>query len=137
MTIHSTLQEQPPISFPIYTSKTSAEDREIIQIFLSCYRDIQFQRDDTRILSAMEKTADVTGNSDGVIAKILVDYGLKAKRESFPHEFLNHIDACVMRGNISRSIINLIETWRDHGHSIFDYCLAPVRTLSPHHYATA
>ena len=50
-----------------------------------------------RVLSAIQKAALLTGNSEGVITKILVDHGLRASRRSLPQEFLDFIDGLSLR----------------------------------------
>lgn len=115
------------IIFPVFDYDTDKFDREIIQIFLSRYRDILFQRDEMRVWSAIHKTADLTGNSEGVIAKTLVDYGLRVARASFPQDFLDHIDQLNIRSHSNRieelpeSYADLIEFWAYGGEDPFAF----------------
>lgn len=98
---------KPDIIFPDLNMVKDHSEREIVQIFLQRFRDIPFPRDEMRVMQAIEKTANLTGYSDGVIAKILVDSGLRSSRISFPQEFLSHIDLLYLkkgRRNLSRKL---------------------------------
>ena len=45
-----------------------------------------------RIYTAIEKTASKTGNAPDVVARALVESGLRAAKESFPGSFVNAIE---------------------------------------------
>ncbi len=45
-----------------------------------------------RIFTAIEKTASKTGNAPEVVARSLVESGLRAARESFPQKFISAIE---------------------------------------------
>ncbi len=45
-----------------------------------------------RIYTAIEKTASKTGNAPEIVARALVESGLRASRESFPRQFIASIE---------------------------------------------
>ena len=115
------------VIFPVIDSKCEAKDKEIIEIFIQRYRDINFMRAEIKILSSIEKTADLTGNSIGIITKILVDNGLRASRKSLPQEFLDHIDNLTLRakgrfgGMLYMPYEELKEFWADQGEDVYAF----------------
>ena len=124
-------KSKPHIIFPIYDHVSDEKDREIIQMFLQRYRDINFMRSEVKVFNAIEKTADLSGNSDGVIAKILVDNGLRASRRSLPQDFLDHIDNLTLRMSAETYAIShqpfeeLIEFWLEEGGDEYSFIGAP------------
>lgn len=130
------MTKKTQIIFPDLNKAHDSFDKEVVQIFLQCFRNIQFPRDDMRVMQAIERTADLTGNSDGLISKILVDNGLRACRECFPQEFLSHIDLlCLKKGRrtlsqkLKKSHSDLKDFWRFNGDNKFSF-IQPVNTQS-------
>lgn len=107
------------ILFPIIDDMMPKDDCEITSLFLQGYRAIQFQRDETRVLSAIGKAGDMSGHSCGVVAKTLVDQGLRAGRESFPKEFLDYMDTATLRGSLNHAQNDLYNFWVEQGLSPF------------------
>ncbi len=117
------------IIFPIYNDFTNAADKEIIQIFIQRYRDLNLSREDVKVTQAIHKTADLTGYSDGVITKILVDYGLRVNRRSLPQQFLDHIDTLGLRYKSRPSYEKLKEFWVQEGEDVFAF-VKPIQAQS-------
>ena len=105
------------VALPHFDKVKASDEREIIQIFLSAWTHGRYADDKQNVLHAIYKTADLTGNSDAFIAKTLVDNGLKAQRDSFPQEFLRHVDYLTLGrdqgvlAHITRSYQSLIQFW--------------------------
>lgn len=100
------------IIFPILENAKDNQEYEVINIFLIRFRDLNDCRDDVRVLKSIYKTADLTACSDGLVAKILIDHGLRAPRQSLPQEFLDHIDGLALR-KTSLMSMKLKESYRD------------------------
>lgn len=115
------------IILPDFQSSPDKIDREIVQIFMQSFRDSDFSRDEIKILTAIGKTANVTGNSDALVSKILVDNGLQAPRMAFPQEFLDHIDKASVRrvhhglATISARYRKLMDFWVQTGEDPFAF----------------
>lgn len=75
--------------------KMSAESRfemEVYAKFMRHLRHAPSSRMETKILSAVQFTADMMDTSDALVSKILIDLGLRAPRKSFPIAFLDYVD---------------------------------------------
>jgi len=115
------------IIFPMIGKGCENQDRDIIQIFMQSFRIQNHSRGEVRVFQSIAETSDVTGFSDGVVAKTLVDHGLRASRNAFPIEFINHVD----RGSLSSTsqLTNYFKTsyrdlkdfWCDSGESPFAF----------------
>ena len=118
---------KPKIIFPVFDTAKDTTEREIIQIFLQRFRDIDTMRFEVKVLSAIHKTADLTGNSDGLITRILVDNGLRASRECLPEEFLEHIDMSAFRqtGGIKVAYEDLKAFWMRETRNRFSFLHSP------------
>ena len=105
------------IVFPVTSTTSSADEREIIRIFLERYHDIDFMRVKTKICKSIEKTSSLTGRSILVISDILVRYGLRATKQCFPIEFQHNVIRQYERFNLERAIFpiwyhELTEFWQ-------------------------
>ena len=99
---HTQKHQTQTVNLPTFHTVTDRADHEVVQIFHQCFKNALHGRDDIKILSAIHKTADITGHGDAFIAKILVDNGLKAPRLAFPQDFLDHIDQSLLRSEEER-----------------------------------
>lgn len=131
------------IHFPVFHASMNANDKEIVQIFLQSQRDVVHSRAEVKILSAIHKTADLVGTSDAYIAKILVDFGLRAPRLAFPADFLDHIDNTVIRSEqagfslLSKSYKKLIDYWISVGEDPLEFARNPVPAYTVSSYIPA
>ena len=131
------------IHFPVFHASMDANEKEIIQIFMQSQRDVPHVRAEAKILSAIYKTADLVGTSDAYIAKILVDYGLRAPRLAFPVNFLDHIDNTMIRSEqagfslLSKSYKKLINYWTAIGEQPLEFARNPVPAYTVSSYITA
>ena len=72
-------------------------DVEIYARFMKHVRLVPNSRMDIKILSAMQFTSDMMDLNDAIVAKTLVDMGLRATRRSFPEAYLEHVDSALLR----------------------------------------
>lgn len=113
---------------PVLHNDLRSEDREVIAIFLQRYRDILFMREDQKILSCIEKAAEITSHSPQKISAILLNNGLRATRRSFPQTFLDEIDmiAYHQRGRVGDFDQSAYDDIIDYWHNVSD---APVKGM--------
>ena len=117
----NTNTEQTVFTVPHCDAKTDANSREIIHIFNHGLVTFEDLKDELRVLKSIYRAADLTGNSDALVSKILVDHGLKAPRRAFPDDFLEHIDTIAMMeaktifSGLSESYNRLIQFWNAIG----------------------
>lgn len=115
------------VTLPTFYTAMDQSDHEIIQLFHQNFAMSAQSRDEIKILSSIHKVADVTGQSDAFIAKILVDHGLRSLRLAFPQDFLDHLDQSYLRSEegrfscLSGTYRNLIEFWTTHGENPFAF----------------
>ena len=89
---------------------------EVFDVFISHLREVPNSRVEIKILSSIHFTADRLDASDALIAKTLVDMGLRAPRKAFPVSFLDFVDRAVMRrawdqSTPAGSVMALKEHW--------------------------
>ena len=94
----------------------SEEQWIIYKHFNNHLRTVPISRMEIKILSSIQFTADMLNCSDAHISKELVEMGLRAPRTAFPVEFLDYIDAALLRcgwdiGAPTESMINLRDLW--------------------------
>lgn len=76
------------------------EDRfemEVYARFMRHLRLVPGSRMDIKILSSIQFTADMMDHGDALVAKILVDLGLRAPRRAFPVAYLDFVDKSIQR----------------------------------------
>ncbi len=109
----------PNIVLPILAAETSKDQEMAIYArFMRHLRLVPNSRAEIKILSAIQFTADMLDISDALIAKTLVDLGLRAPRAALPTEYLEHVDKTLLRshwhvGGPTASIVDLKKHW-DH-----------------------
>lgn len=92
--------------------------------FMRHLRHVPNSRVEIKILSAIQFTADMLDHSDAHIAKILVEYGLRAPRLAFPADFLSYADQALLRdewqiGGPSKDLHELRDYWNSIGEDKF------------------
>jgi hypothetical protein len=104
------------IVLPLSPVEKDNLDGQICQKFLRHLRHVPSENASVKILASIQYSADMLGLSDALVSKILVDYGLRAPRESFPSGFLGHIDDMLLKYSpdylgISPSVQELAQHW--------------------------
>jgi hypothetical protein len=70
-----------------------------------------------KLLSAIAQTATTMGTSESHVARLLVDYGLRAPRDAFPASFVEFVDRypiprnAVERAALDTDVIELKDFW--------------------------
>ncbi len=82
---------------PLYTMPVPPNDNSpdfvYHQAFVHAMNRIETPTIALKLRQAIEDTADKTKTSPAHIARLLVDYGLRAPRHAFPDSFLDYIDS--------------------------------------------
>jgi len=79
--------------------KEHSMEMEIYARFMRHLRMMPGNEGAVKILSAIQFTADMLDLRDALVAKTLVDLGLRAPRRAFPSDYLDHSDETLMRPN--------------------------------------
>ncbi len=81
-----------PYSLPAVPEKASALELHFCKTFLHQFSTLRGRDDNHRIYMAIEKTAALSGHAPEVVAKTLVEQGLRAERDSFPGAFIEAME---------------------------------------------
>lgn len=112
-------RSQITIILPCLPEHCGSLERDIYMSFIRAYREGPSRRMEVRILTAIHRAADLTDNSDAYVSRVLVDLGLMAPRLAFPADFLDHIDATLLRDrpliSVATSYIALAQHWKAIG----------------------
>lgn len=73
-------------------------EMEIYARFMQHLRLVPNSCDDVKVLSSIQFTADMLDISDALIAKTLVDLGLRTPRAALPADYLDFVDKTLLRG---------------------------------------
>ncbi len=97
---------------------------EIYARFMRHLRHVPNSRMEIKVLSSIQFTADMMDIGDALVAKTLVDMGLRAPRRAFPAAFLEHADAAIIRsgwevGGPSNAVVELKNHWDKIGEDRF------------------
>ncbi len=115
----------PTIVLPYLSEKTGVNEREIYMSFIHAFREAPHRRMEVRILTAILRAADATDNSDAYIARVLVDMGLQAPRLAFPGDFLDHVEATLLRDRplqtVPASYVALARHWAAIGEDLYAF----------------
>lgn len=118
----ATLSEQDNIALPIPPVNTDELkfEMEIYARFMRHLRNVPSKRAEIKILSSIQFTADMMEVGEALVAKTLVDLGLRAPRKAFPVSFLDFVDKSIQRtswefGSPPTSVIVLQQHWRSLG----------------------
>ena len=101
------------IIMPYLEQASSQEDREMVAIFLHYFRDNPIHDMDRKIYNAIEKAAKLTGYDSALVAKILVECGLRSSRRGLPQTFLDYVDVQVMRFRACGLCAELHNFWQE------------------------
>lgn len=102
--------------------------------FMRNLRHVPNSRTESKILAAIQFTADFLDCGDALIAKTLADLGLRASRDAFPVSFLDFADKAMQRRawdystNIPVSIMAIRQHWEKIGEASY-------KTDLPLHYS--
>lgn len=93
-----------------------AAEMEVYARFMRHLRMVPNSQAEIKVLSAIQFTADMLDIRDALVSKILVDCGLRGVRKAFPSEYLDHVDASLMRsgwevGGPTAAAIELKKYW--------------------------
>ncbi len=127
------VREQIILPLPPSTADTgSGQDvrfeMEIYARFMRHLRQVPNNRMEIKILSSIQFTADMLDISEPLVAKTLVDMGLRAPRKAFSMEFLDFCDRCLLRnsqnagsdiGSIPPAVVMLKQHWDGIGEDRF------------------
>lgn len=137
-----TRRHHTTVILPCLPDSTGAAERDIYMSFIRALREgpspyTSVRRMEVRIMTAIHRAADATENSDAYVSRVLVDLGLMAPRLAFPADFLDHVDATVMRARplvtLPAGYTALLHHWAAIGEDL--YCLSDDRRglgLRPH-----
>lgn len=100
----NTSRKATRIILPCLPESAGGIEREIHLAFFKSFREGPHRRMETRILTAIHRAADVTDNSDAYVSRVLVDMGLMAPRLAYPGDFLDHVDATLLRDRPLRTV---------------------------------
>ncbi|MCM2344406.1 MAG: hypothetical protein NDJ24_07585 [Alphaproteobacteria bacterium] len=118
-------KEQITLPLPPVLSDESRFEMEVYARFMRHLRHVPNSRMEIKILSAIQFTADIMDHGDALIAKTLVDLGLRAPRKAFPITFLDFADKSVQRRHYAGgsvpppAVLALKEHWDHIGENRF------------------
>lgn len=117
-------QAKKATKLPLPPAREDSAEMETYARFMRHLRHVPNSRNEIKILSAIQFTADMQGLSDAHVAKILIDLGLRAPRVAFPAEFLSYADQALMRerwalGGPSSGLLELQSFWSSIGEDKF------------------
>lgn len=112
------------IILPCLPQSASEPVREIYMAFLRAFREGPQRRMETRLLTAIHRAADVTENSDAYVSRVLCELGLMAPRLAYPGDFLDHVDATMVRDrpllSVPPAYLALVQHWAAIGEELYD-----------------
>ncbi len=113
------------IIYPIpSTDSDKSIEMDVYTRFMRHLRLISYNRDEIKILMSIQFVADMTASSEAHVSKVLVDLGLRAPRLAFPAEYLDYVDAAMVRadsefGAPSEAMKDLVSYWGSIGEDKF------------------
>lgn len=87
-----------PLALP--TDMVAKWQVDVYARFMRHLRIVRHARMEIKILHAIQYVADVLDASDQHVAKVLVDFGLRAPRTAFPAGFVEYADGAIRRGRM-------------------------------------
>ena len=138
-TLKSNDNTDKKVLLPLPPKDSAPSDMEIYARFMRHLRNVPNSRMEIKILSAIQFTADMLDIGDALVAKTLVDCGLRAPRQSFPTDYLEFIDNCLLRsgwevGGPSASAVELKLHWDKIGEDKFAAVRRDVKIASQTRY---
>ncbi len=121
--------ERVVLPLPPEATEDKKFEMEIYARFMRHLRNVPNSRMEVKIFSAICFTADMMEIGEALVAKTLVDLGLKASRKAFPASFLDFADTSLMRagwdhGAPQSSIVKLRHFWDRIGEDRFAHVMA-------------
>lgn len=112
-----------PVILPCLPESTGPVERDIYMAFIRALREGPSRRIELRVLTAIHRAADHSQNSDAYVSRVLVDMGLMAPRLAFPGDFLDHVDASVVRRrpllSMPAGYVALLQHWAAIGEDVY------------------
>lgn len=110
-------------------------EMEIYARFMRHLRMVPNSRMEIKILSAIQFTADLLDIGDALVAKTLVDLGLRCPRKAFPAAYLEFVDKSFMRkkwdlGSPNKDLVDLRNYWDKIGEDKFAALRHDIRVTS-------
>lgn len=126
----------PPAIADLGAGQDTRFEMEVYARFMRHLRDVPNSRIEIKVLAAIQFTADMMDLADALVAKTLVDLGLRAPRKAFPVSFLDFCDKCILRrswecGGVNAGPPPAIALLKDHWDSTGEDRYGPL----PVHYA--
>lgn len=72
-------------------------EMEVYARFMRHLRHVPSSRADVKVLASIQFTADMMDTGEALVARVLVDQGLRAPRRAFPASFIDFADRAAMR----------------------------------------
>lgn len=123
----TTRRAHSTVILPYMPESTGKAEREIYMAFIRALREGTQRRMEVRILTSIHRAADATDNSDAYVSRVLADMGLIASRLAFPGDFLDHVDATMLRDrplhSVPASYLALTQHWAAIGEELYDPAL--------------
>lgn len=100
---------------------------EVYARFMKHVRLVPHSQMKIKILSAIQFTSDMLDLNDAIVAKALVDMGLRGPRDAFPETYLDHVDRAMMHmgwdvGAPGAGAIAIHDHWsKIGGEDVFSY----------------
>ena len=113
------------INYPIPPTDTSKHiEMDIYARFMRHIRLVPHNREEIKVLIAIQFVSDMTASSEAHVSKVLVELGLTGPRSAFPAEYLDYVDASMMRegfeyGAPSMHTKDLVDFWSANGEDKF------------------
>lgn len=85
--------KQDTYALPSLTAQADTLTRHFLMQFMHEFQKQREANTGLRIYKAIESTAGKTGNSPEVVARALVETGLRAERHSFPEKFITLVES--------------------------------------------
>lgn len=116
--------ERTQLPLPPTAGDEDKFEMEVYAKFMRHLRHVPNSRMAIKVLSSIQFTADMMDCNDALIAKTLVDLGLRSPRKAFPAGYLDFVDNALMRAcwtldGVAPSIQSLREYWDGIGEEKF------------------
>lgn len=111
------MRQQQPYALPALPPQADTLTIHFLTLFMHEFQRQKLGDANLRIYTAIEQTAGKTGSAPEVVARALVESGLRAARESFPHKFVQTVEhnAVTPRWNVKSATEQqrqLLSFWR-------------------------
>ncbi|HYD17170.1 MAG TPA: hypothetical protein VEF76_01660 [Patescibacteria group bacterium] len=86
------MRQQQPYALPHAVPQADTLTKHFLMQFMHEFQRQKAPVAEARIYAAIEQTAGKTGSAPEVVARALVESGLRAPRDSFPHKFVQNVE---------------------------------------------